>query len=252
MYGSAKQLTARREAGSGKLKSCGSRIHPMAMRSWLARPDTSLTGANPPLRGHEMPIDNNEQRRPRQPLKAYLNEKFLLGAGARSLRILSEYLEPRSRFDRYRVDDTIVFMGSARIVSREQAERELRAAESGRGDLGKARVASRCQATTSPHGSWRSGLPSGRSSSTRTSVVSCLHRGRTRDHGGREPRRLRGAGPERGAVHIASHGGDRQQVRHKGPVVQLPLLLHAQILVRLPGEGRHRLPRRIRDPGRAF
>ncbi len=85
-----------------------------------------------------MPIDNNEQRRPRQPLKAYLNEKFLLGAGARSLRILSEYLEPRNRFDRYRVDDTVVFMGSARIVSREQAERELRAAESGRGDLGEA------------------------------------------------------------------------------------------------------------------
>lgn len=83
-----------------------------------------------------MPKQDNEKS---QPLKAYLNERFLLGAGARSLRILSEYLEPRNRFDRYRVDDTIVFMGSARIVSREQAELDLKAAEDGEGDLGKAR-----------------------------------------------------------------------------------------------------------------
>lgn len=86
-----------------------------------------------------MTNENNDQRRPPQPLEAYLNERFLLGPGARSLRILSEYLEPKNRFDRHQVDDTIVFMGSARIVSRKQAGRELAAAEKGEGDLKRAR-----------------------------------------------------------------------------------------------------------------
>jgi len=75
----------------------------------------------------------------RRPVEAYLNEGFLNSAGARALRILSEYLEPQGRFERYQVDDTIVFMGSARIVSREQAQRELKAAERGDGDLERAR-----------------------------------------------------------------------------------------------------------------
>jgi uncharacterized protein (TIGR00730 family) len=81
--------------------------------------------------------DIGEQRR--HPVEAYLNEGFLNSAGARALRILSEYLEPQSRFERYQVDDTIVFMGSARIVAREQAERELKAAEGGDGDMEQAR-----------------------------------------------------------------------------------------------------------------
>jgi len=86
-----------------------------------------------------MTNDSSTPRRPRRPLKAYLNEGFLRGAGARALRILSEYLEPQSRFDHYKIDDTIVFMGSARIISREQAERELEGAEHGEGDLEQAR-----------------------------------------------------------------------------------------------------------------
>ena len=72
-------------------------------------------------------------------IKAYLKENFLTSAEARPLRLLAEYLEPRSRFDHYNIDDTIVFMGSARLVAREQAEAELRAAESGNGDLARAR-----------------------------------------------------------------------------------------------------------------
>ncbi len=65
----------------------------------------------------------------RRVVEAYLNESFLSSAGARPLRILSEYLEPKSRFDHYQIDDTIVFMGSARFVAREQAEVELMEAE---------------------------------------------------------------------------------------------------------------------------
>lgn len=70
--------------------------------------------------------------------KAYLNEGFLKSAGARSLRMLAEYEEPKGRFERYQVDDTIVFMGSARAVSREQAQRELQAARESEGDLEQA------------------------------------------------------------------------------------------------------------------
>jgi uncharacterized protein (TIGR00730 family) len=73
--------------------------------------------------------------------KAYSNPTFINSREGRSLRILSEYLEPKSRFERLRVDDTIVFMGSARIRSREQAEEALRKAEAGDGDLEAARTA---------------------------------------------------------------------------------------------------------------
>ena len=62
--------------------------------------------------------------------KAYKNEAFLNSRDGRALRILAEYLEPKSRFDREKVDDTIVFMGSARTLSREQAEAKLKQAQS--------------------------------------------------------------------------------------------------------------------------
>jgi uncharacterized protein (TIGR00730 family) len=61
--------------------------------------------------------------------KAYFNQKFLESRDARGLRILAEYVEPLSRFRRLRVDDTVVFMGSARLLSREAAEAGLAAAE---------------------------------------------------------------------------------------------------------------------------
>ena len=61
--------------------------------------------------------------------KAYRNEAFLNSRDGRALRILAEYLEPKSRFERENVDDTIVFMGSARTLSREQAEAALKKAE---------------------------------------------------------------------------------------------------------------------------
>jgi uncharacterized protein (TIGR00730 family) len=59
-----------------------------------------------------------------QPL-AYQNEEFLDTAEARPLRILAEYLEPLRRFKEERIQDTVVFFGSARVDSRERAERAL-------------------------------------------------------------------------------------------------------------------------------
>ena len=78
--------------------------------------------------------------RTRRPPRAYRNQAFLNGKDARPLRILAEYLEPKARFERLRVDDTIVFMGSARTPSREEAEAALRKAEAGDGDLERARM----------------------------------------------------------------------------------------------------------------
>ncbi len=46
---------------------------------------------------------------------AYLDPAFLESDAARPLRILAEYLEPLEAFRRERVQDTIVFFGSARI-----------------------------------------------------------------------------------------------------------------------------------------
>jgi uncharacterized protein (TIGR00730 family) len=56
-----------------------------------------------------------EQPAERRSPRAYKNEKFLDSGAARSLRILSEYLEPLDRFRREKIHDTIVFFGSARI-----------------------------------------------------------------------------------------------------------------------------------------
>jgi uncharacterized protein (TIGR00730 family) len=61
----------------------------------------------------------------KRPLKAYQNAEFLLGDDARIIRFLSEYLEPASRLALQRVKDTIVFFGSARILSREESEKKL-------------------------------------------------------------------------------------------------------------------------------
>ena len=49
-------------------------------------------------------------------LVAYKNDAFLDSPAARSLRILSEYLEPFDHFRREQIRDTIVFFGSARIA----------------------------------------------------------------------------------------------------------------------------------------
>ena len=48
-------------------------------------------------------------------VKAYRNQEFLNSKNARALRILAEYLEPKSRFEEHGVEDTIVFFGSARF-----------------------------------------------------------------------------------------------------------------------------------------
>ena len=62
------------------------------------------------------------------PEKAYKNLEFLSSPAARHIRILCEYEEPRQRLIRHRVHHTIVFFGSARTRSGEDARALLEAA----------------------------------------------------------------------------------------------------------------------------
>ena len=59
-----------------------------------------------------------------QPL-AYRDHQFLDSEDARPLRILAEYLEPLARFKAQNVQDTVVFFGSARVQSREDAKESV-------------------------------------------------------------------------------------------------------------------------------
>src|SRR5271163_4091947 len=56
---------------------------------------------------------------------AYQNEPFLNSPDGRILRLLSEYSEPLSRFRREQIQDTVVFFGSARIPSHDNASNRL-------------------------------------------------------------------------------------------------------------------------------
>ena len=55
--------------------------------------------------------------------------EFLNSPDARLVRMLTEYLEPRHRFKQQKVKDTIVFFGSSKIVSREEAEKQFSSAK---------------------------------------------------------------------------------------------------------------------------
>src|ERR1051325_757358 len=56
---------------------------------------------------------------------AYFNPEFLNSPDGRILRILSEYQEPLSRFRREKIQDTVVFFGSARLAALPDAQNPL-------------------------------------------------------------------------------------------------------------------------------
>src|SRR5690348_9833004 len=56
---------------------------------------------------------------------AYENADFVNSPDGRILRILAEYQEPMSRFRRERIQDTVVFFGSARFRALDVANSEL-------------------------------------------------------------------------------------------------------------------------------
>ncbi len=71
------------------------------------------------------PIGSNPTPRP----NAFHNPTFIDSMAARPLRILSEYIEPESRFRKLNVRNTIVMFGSARIRPLADAQVRLQAAE---------------------------------------------------------------------------------------------------------------------------
>lgn len=80
--------------------------------------------------GEWKPIDMKKRviKNKRMP-KAYENIQFLKGPFGREIRILSEYAEPRARFIREKIEDTIVFFGSARIIPPDEAMKNYRRLE---------------------------------------------------------------------------------------------------------------------------
>jgi hypothetical protein len=52
--------------------------------------------------------------------KAYENLDFLNSSEARIIRMLAEFIEPQSKFRKHKVVDTIVFFGSARLISKKR------------------------------------------------------------------------------------------------------------------------------------
>ena len=74
---------------------------------------------------------------------AYQNEPFLNSPDGRILRILSEYMEPLARFRREQIQDTVVFFGSARFHSRDDAHSTLHKLEGSGGSLSPEQAAAK-------------------------------------------------------------------------------------------------------------
>lgn len=60
-----------------------------------------------------------------RPLLSYENPAFVNSPDGRILRILAEYVEPLAHFRRERIQDTVVFFGSARFRALDEASRSL-------------------------------------------------------------------------------------------------------------------------------
>ena len=166
----------------------------------------------------ELETDDDQSKTPphgdRRPV-AYLNEDFLNSPDARALRILAEFLEPLAHFRREKVRDTVVFFGSARM--RED---------------GPAGPLLRRRAHAGPHAD-RVGRPVHQQHLPFRGVL----RRRSRHHGGRQPRRQRCQWQDRRAEYRAAVRAVPQPLHHARAELRVPLLLHAQVLVRLSGQG---------------
>jgi hypothetical protein len=79
--------------------------------------DNAKQGASLPGKGTPPPLES-------APL-AYENSGFLNSADGRLIRIVAEYIEPLARFRREKIQDTVVFFGSARFRGREETDHAL-------------------------------------------------------------------------------------------------------------------------------
>ncbi|MBT3224850.1 MAG: LOG family protein [Deltaproteobacteria bacterium] len=70
--------------------------------------------------------------------KTYKNPVFLNSPEARNIRILCELTAPKAQFEKKEIENTIVFFGSARSISFEEATKNLAAIEQENSDPGTA------------------------------------------------------------------------------------------------------------------
>lgn len=64
---------------------------------------------------------------------AYQNQAFLNSPDGRMVRLIAEYAEPLARFRHERIQDTVVFFGSARLHAQDIADHDLELADSAGG-----------------------------------------------------------------------------------------------------------------------
>src|ERR1700761_4219035 len=94
-------------------KATAKKASPASVQS----PDSSKTAA-------QAPANNAPPFLASAPL-AYENPAFLNSPNGRLIRIAAEFMEPLARFRRERIQDTVVFFGSARFRGKEEANHEL-------------------------------------------------------------------------------------------------------------------------------
>ena len=189
-----------------------------------------------------------------QPL-AYLDPDFLESEEARPIRILAEYLEPLRRLRMQNIQDTVVFFGSARIHSRERAERALerlmhRATRSevdpddrlvrGRKALEWSRYYEEARELASLLTSWSLSLESTHHRFVVTSgggpgIMEAANRGA-----------MEAGGKTIGLNIKLPFEQGPNPLHHRRAALRVPLLLHAEVLVRLHGQGAGGLSRGLR------
>jgi len=69
---------------------------------------------------------NKKSKKPAWLIKAYNNYDFLNSPPARTIRVLTEMIEPATRLRKHKIHHTVVFMGSARTLPRATAQKNLK------------------------------------------------------------------------------------------------------------------------------
>ena len=196
-----------------------------------------------------------------QPL-AYLDPEFLESDEGRPIRIISEYLEPLAALQG---TEDPGHGGVLRIGAGGQPRaRGAGAADPARARRRGRRRALRGRAEAQPQGGRVGALLRGRAragaaadrrgrrslQSEQPPLRRHLRR-RAGDHGSGQPRRARRRRQDHRPEHPPAVRAGRQSVHHRRAALRVPLLLHAQVLVRVSGEGAGGLPGRLRHARRA-